>query len=71
MKDSITANNHPIVACPQCQKATPWHSDNLSRPFCSERCRLIDFGAWAKEEHVIAGEPAFDEFTLEEDLHYQ
>lgn len=33
----------------------PW-DDNLYRPFCSERCRLVDLGKWASEEYRIAGE---------------
>lgn len=45
------------VACPNCQKEIIWDNDNPFRPFCSERCKLIDFGAWVNERHVIAGEP--------------
>jgi endogenous inhibitor of DNA gyrase (YacG/DUF329 family) len=29
---------------------------NPDRPFCSERCRLIDLGAWASERYRIPGE---------------
>lgn len=47
-----------IVPCPRCGKDARYHHSNSSRPFCSERCRLIDLGAWANEEHRIAGEPA-------------
>jgi endogenous inhibitor of DNA gyrase (YacG/DUF329 family) len=43
------------VKCPNCRKETPWEG-NPDRPFCSERCKLIDLGAWAKEEYRIAGE---------------
>lgn len=43
----------PLVNCPYCQKAIAWTSENPFRPFCSERCKLIDFGAWANEEHKI------------------
>ncbi|STZ55827.1 DNA gyrase inhibitor YacG [Moraxella lacunata] len=39
--------------CPQCQKPTSW-SDNPNRPFCSERCKLIDLGAWADESYRVA-----------------
>lgn len=42
-----------LVACPQCGKKTPWNPDNPYRPFCSERCKLIDLGQWAKEEYRI------------------
>ena len=40
--------------CPQCKKLTEWQ-DNPDRPFCSERCRLIDLGQWADESYRIAG----------------
>lgn len=49
-----------IVACPTCRKSIPWSTDNAFRPFCSDRCRLIDLGAWADGRHHIPGEPAFD-----------
>ncbi len=39
--------------CPQCKKPSLWQ-DNPSRPFCSERCKLIDLGAWANEDYKIA-----------------
>ena len=45
-----------IVACPTCQTAAKWAESNPYRPFCSERCKLIDFGEWAGEGHIIAGE---------------
>jgi len=34
-----------------------WKEENKYRPFCSERCKLIDFGEWANERHTIAGDP--------------
>ncbi|KAF0808944.1 DNA gyrase inhibitor [Alcanivorax sp. S71-1-4] len=34
-----------------------WRSDNPWRPFCSERCKLIDLGDWAAERHAIPAEP--------------
>jgi len=40
--------------CPTCKKALQWDSSNPDRPFCSERCRLIDLGAWANEEYQIS-----------------
>jgi endogenous inhibitor of DNA gyrase (YacG/DUF329 family) len=43
------------IICPLCKKQTTWE-DNPFRPFCSERCRLIDLGKWASEEYRIAGE---------------
>jgi endogenous inhibitor of DNA gyrase (YacG/DUF329 family) len=44
------------IICPTCQKKETWTPENVFRPFCSERCKLIDLGAWASEEHRIAGE---------------
>ncbi|MDH5572025.1 MAG: DNA gyrase inhibitor YacG [Gammaproteobacteria bacterium] len=45
------------VKCPTCQKQVVWDKA-LSpwRPFCSERCKLIDLGEWAAESHRIKGE---------------
>jgi endogenous inhibitor of DNA gyrase (YacG/DUF329 family) len=42
-------------SCPVCKKDVRW-DDNQFRPFCSERCRLIDLGKWASEGYRIAGE---------------
>ncbi len=55
-----------IFPCPTCNQASVLTSANPWRPFCSERCKLIDLGSWAAEEHKIAGEPALDEFDLDE-----
>jgi endogenous inhibitor of DNA gyrase (YacG/DUF329 family) len=43
------------IRCPICKKETTWE-DNPFRPFCSERCRLIDLGKWASEDYRIPGE---------------
>lgn len=45
----------PLVKCPQCGQPAEW-KDNPTRPFCSERCQLIDFGAWANEEYMVPAE---------------
>jgi len=45
----------PIRAkCPNCRKSFEW-KDSPWRPFCSERCRLIDLGEWMNEGHRIEG----------------
>lgn len=41
------------VRCPTCGKETPWTPAHRWRPFCSERCRLIDLGAWASESYRV------------------
>ena len=53
-----TDRQPPRVACPTCGKKIPWSPDNPWRPFCSERCRLIDLGEWLGEGMRIPGEPA-------------
>jgi endogenous inhibitor of DNA gyrase (YacG/DUF329 family) len=45
------------VKCPHCGKQVAWDTANKWRPFCSERCKLVDLGAWIAEEHAIPGEP--------------
>ncbi len=46
-----------IVACPACGKPAAYSRANASRPFCSERCRLVDLGAWATESYRIPAKP--------------
>ncbi|PTQ90648.1 DNA gyrase inhibitor YacG [Agitococcus lubricus] len=41
-----------ILNCRRCGQVTTWQN-NPSRPFCSERCKLIDLGAWASEQYTI------------------
>jgi len=45
-----------MVACPTCKKAVPWLAEQTFKPFCSERCKLIDLGDWASEAHKIPGQ---------------
>jgi endogenous inhibitor of DNA gyrase (YacG/DUF329 family) len=47
-----------VARCPSCGKLTAWR-DNSWRPFCSERCKLLDLGNWASERYRIPG-PAVD-----------
>ena len=42
-----------VVSCPRCGKNVEWTTANAYRPFCSERCKLIDFGAWATEKYRV------------------
>jgi hypothetical protein len=44
-----------VVECPICRKPVEWRAENPWRPFCSERCRKIDLGAWASGEYRVAG----------------
>jgi len=55
---TIKKEGSPVqVSCPTCDKPVPWVADSRFRPFCSDRCKLIDLGEWANEEKRIAGEP--------------
>jgi endogenous inhibitor of DNA gyrase (YacG/DUF329 family) len=41
------------VKCPACGRITVYEISNPARPFCSERCQLIDLGAWADEKYKV------------------
>ncbi len=41
------------VKCPMCKKEVLW-DNNKWRPFCSERCKMVDLGAWAKEDYRVS-----------------
>jgi uncharacterized protein len=45
----------PIVRCPACAGDSIFSPSNPWRPFCSERCKQIDLGAWASEQFRVAG----------------
>ena len=47
------AGSKKVVACPQCGANVLWDASNRFRPFCSERCRMIDLGAWATESYRV------------------
>lgn len=42
-----------FVDCPTCGAKVEWKEANRWRPFCSERCKQIDLGAWADEKYTI------------------
>lgn len=44
------------MKCPICGKPVEW-KDNPFRPFCSERCKLLDLGRWVSEEYSVPGPP--------------
>ncbi|MEX3954402.1 DNA gyrase inhibitor YacG [Trinickia sp. EG282A] len=44
-----------VVKCPTCGREVRWVPENRFRPFCSERCKQIDLGAWAAERYRIGG----------------
>jgi endogenous inhibitor of DNA gyrase (YacG/DUF329 family) len=56
------------VKCPTCEKPVEWKQENAHRPFCCERCKLIDLGAWADESHRIpeTSPPDFAELSADQ-----
>jgi len=48
------------IRCPVCKKTTTWE-ENPWRPFCCERCKLIDLGSWASEDYRIEGKKEEEE----------
>jgi endogenous inhibitor of DNA gyrase (YacG/DUF329 family) len=50
-----------IIKCPTCRRDVEWSSASPYRPFCSDRCRLIDLGAWLTEQHKIPDEGAAED----------
>lgn len=54
----------PLVDCPLCGEETEYNGNDF-RPFCSERCKMIDLGAWADEEYAL---PTDETELSEEDV---
>jgi hypothetical protein len=52
-----------VVNCPGCARKVEWNAASKYRPFCSERCKQIDLGAWAEEKYAIpaVNQPADDQ----------
>lgn len=47
------------VKCPTCHHDVVWSAGSSFKPFCSERCKLIDLGDWASEKNTITGEDTY------------
>jgi uncharacterized protein len=55
---STGSRSHRIVTCPACKGDSVYGPDNAFRPFCSERCKNVDFGAWASESYRLGAKPS-------------
>ena len=51
--------------CPRCDNQADLSSTNIYRPFCSKKCKLIDFGNWANEEKLISRPISSEDFYEE------
>ena len=61
MADPLSRPPRRIVTCPTCKGDSIYDVSNAFRPFCSERCKNMDFGAWADEGFRVAADPEPDE----------
>ncbi len=52
-----------VVVCPACKGKSIYAASNPFRPFCSERCKNMDFGAWASEHFRMPMDTPPDEDT--------
>ncbi|WP_350282405.1 DNA gyrase inhibitor YacG [Nitrosomonas sp.] len=52
----VILSKSPVVNCPQCGEMVVWDSSSKYRPFCSERCKLLDLGQWATDSYRIPEE---------------
>jgi endogenous inhibitor of DNA gyrase (YacG/DUF329 family) len=62
----LTAAPARTVPCPRCGAQAPYTPENPWRPFCSERCKTLDLGAWANEEYRVPEAPSGDSAALPE-----
>jgi len=53
------------MVCPLCHRPTTWNA-NPWRPFCSERCQLIDLGTWAAETYRVPGPGSMMELSSQD-----
>ncbi len=55
------------LSCRTCRKPLPEPLGALG-PFCSERCRLVDLGAWADGSYHVPGEPLSSEDEVSDEI---
>ncbi len=60
-KRDIDGVDKRLVVCPSCSGESVYGSANAFRPFCSERCKNLDFGAWASEAFRVPTEAPPDD----------
>jgi hypothetical protein len=53
LETAVSAPTERLVPCPTCGTPSPYAERNRWRPFCSERCRSVDLGAWASERFRV------------------
>lgn len=63
-KSMSTPPTSKIVQCPNCAGDSLFSNNNVYRPFCSERCKNMDFGAWASESFRMPADSPQDDQTF-------
>jgi len=61
---TVDHENTRVVRCPSCGGDSIYAPSNPARPFCSERCKNMDFGAWASESFRVAAPVSPDDLDL-------
>lgn len=59
--------SQPTVKCPTCGKEVQWSEQSPWRPFCSERCKLIDLGEWAEEGYRVPDDKSDRPWSIDGD----
>lgn len=59
--DNTGPTRHRVVRCPSCGGDSVYALSNPARPFCSERCQNMDFGAWASESFRVSAPAATED----------
>ena len=67
MSENVPAIPVRTVRCPGCGGPSRYAADNAHRPFCSERCRNVDFSAWASEGYRVEARPPAPDGVIEVD----
>ncbi len=55
------------VKCPTCGRPLEWSEQSPFRPFCSERCRMVDLGAWFSKQRGIPDDAPAEEWGGKKD----
>ena len=64
MSDTSTTPAKKWVACPTCKGKSLYAPSNAFRPFCSERCKNVDFGAWASASFSLPADTPPDDLVF-------
>ncbi len=64
-QNSSHATAARTITCPACGGPSRYASDNAFRPFCSQRCRSLDLGAWASERYRVGATAATNDESNE------